>query len=51
MRMQMKHTTTHSGNDQVGKLLQNRTGIWLSTNTGALETQQLGPGMFSTHVS
>ena len=36
MRMQMKHTTTHSGNDQVGKLLQKRTGIWLSTNTGAL---------------
>ena len=51
MRMQMKHTTTHSGNDQVGKLLQKRTGIWSSVNTGALEIQQLGPGMFSTHVS
>ena len=51
MRMQMKQTTTHRGNDQVGKLLQKRTGIWSSVNTGALETQQLGPDMSSVQVS
>ena len=51
MRMQMKQTTTHRGNDQAGKLLQKCTGIWSSVNTGALETQQLGPDMSSIHVS
>ena len=51
MRMQMKQTATHRANDQVGKLLQKLTGIWSSVNTGALETQKLGPDMSSVHVS